>query len=199
MSDLPILIRPIRETDHALIIDSWVNSVRYSTPAFFWVPGGLFRSIYRSMIVRLIECKPELFYVLVNEEDEDQIFGWVCADMSATHFVFVKKEFRREGLASKLLGSRHRGCGSRHCWVFTHWTRDCERIHDVLYEPSLFRELINGIEQNRRDSGIHPREQECEVVGSGIAPHDKHAREGSSDVEGGRDRQAESEAVGMVS
>ena len=185
MSDLPVLIRPIRETDHALIIDSWVNSVRYSTPAFFWVPGGLFRSIYRSMIVRLIECKPELFRVLVNEADEDQIFGWVCGNARVTHFVFVKKEFRDNGLASMLMDTIRQG--ARPCyrdWIFSHWTNDCERIDGIKYKPSLFRELINGL---------------SETMGSGIAPHDKHAREGSPDVEGGRDRQAQSEAVGMVS
>ena len=181
MSDLPILIRPIRETDHALIIDSWVNSVRYSTPAFFWVPGGLFRSIYRSMVVRLIECKPELFRVLVNEADEDQIFAWACGDKWATHFVFVKKEFRGEGLATRLIDSINAWSPWR---VFSHWTKDCENMLNMRYKPSLFRELINGL---------------SETMGSGIAPHDKHAREGSPDVEGGRDRQAQSEAVGMVS
>jgi len=185
MSDLPVLIRPIRETDHALIIDSWVNSVRYSTPAFFWVPGGLFRSIYRSMVVRLIESKPELFRVLVNEADEDQIFAWCCRDDIAVHFVFVKREFRQEGLAEKLIPGLVVGCG----WtpppvLFTHWTKDCEHMGGIEYKPSLFRELINGL---------------SETMGRGTAPHDKHVRQGSPDVEGGRDRQAESEAIGMVS
>jgi hypothetical protein len=134
------------------------------------------------MITRLLEAKPELFRVLVNEEDEDQIFAWVCGDKRVTHFVFVKREFRGEGLARRLIVSPL-------YWRFTHWTKDCEGLvraspGRIFYNPSLFRELINGIDQ---------------AVGRSSAQDDKHSRQDGSDFEGGRDRQAVSNAVGMVS
>jgi hypothetical protein len=177
---LPVKIRSIKETDHALILDSWVNSVCYSTPAYFWVPQKLCKSIYRRMVGQLLEVRPELFRVLVNEDDEDQIFGWVCGDDRVTHFVFVKREFRGEELATCLI----EGLVGGKDWVFTHWSKDCERINHIDYKPSLFQELINGISK---------------TVGRGVAENDEHAREGGADSQNRRDGQAVRQAVGMVS
>ena len=148
MSDLPILIRPLRDADHPLILDSWVNSIRYSSPAFFWVPSRICKTIYRRMLVRLLESRGALFRVLVNEENEDQIFAWICGDARVTHFVYVKEDFREEGLASLLIDVKRKAKG----WVFSHWTRDCERIGRIEYRPSLFQEVIRGIDQSVGDS-----------------------------------------------
>ena len=137
MTDLPILIRAFRETDRAFILDSWVNTMTYSCPALFWVPSKVIRAKYRAMIDGLIDARPELFRVLVNESDEDQIFAWACREGIVTHFVYVKEDFRRTRLGSTLWGDE----------IFSNWTQVCEKIHDISYEPSLFKELINGINQ----------------------------------------------------
>lgn len=170
MTDLPILIRSLRETDHPLILDSWVNSVRYSAPAFFWVPSHICKTIYRRMLVRFLETRPELFRVLVNEENEDQIFAWICGDRRVTHFVYVKENFRDEGLASMLIDVKRKTKG----WVFSHWTRDCERIGRIEYRPSLFQEVIRGIDQ---------------TVGDSSPETHKHSGQASPNTEGGQHRQ----------
>ncbi len=141
MDNLPVTIRSLRETDKAFILDSWVNSICYSTPAFFWVPTPDCKSAYYWMVGKLIKARPELFRVLVNEDNEDQIFAWICGNARVTHFVFVKKEFRDNGLASMLVNLY----SGRTYWVFSHFTKDCEHISKVQYKPSLFKELINGI------------------------------------------------------
>ena len=192
MSDLPVLTRPLRETDKPLILDSWVNSVCYSMPAFFWVPVritvacpecdattkvSISKRIYRHVIEKLLNARPDLFHVLVNEDDDDQIFAWICGDRRATHFVFVKRAFRREGLANLLF----RKVASRR--FFSNWSNDCERIHNLKYKPSLFRELINGINQ---------------AVGSSPTQDDKHVGQVGANITDRREGQACSDSVGMV-
>ena len=140
MTDLPVTIRAFRDTDKPFILDSWVNSIVYSTPSLFWCPKSVLKSNYRRIVDKLIDARPELFRVLVNEDDEDQIFGWSCTDDDATHFVYVKEEFRRLRLGWSLWGSD----------VVSNWTKVCESIQkrrDMEYKPSLFKELINGINQ----------------------------------------------------
>ena len=135
MSGLPVIVRGLRESDHNFVIDSWVNTVRFSAPALDWVPGGIIARVYRQMARSIIKARPELFHLVVSEDDEDQIFGWSCADKSATHFVYVKEKFRRLGLAGRLYDSRS----------VSHWTAICEKISDLHYTPSLFKELIHEV------------------------------------------------------
>ena len=177
MIDLPVRIRQVRDTDHALILDSWVGILLYKTPGNFWIPNGLTVEKYRQMISRLLEDRPELFSLVVNEDDEDQIFGWRCGERRVSHFVFVKREFREMGLASLL-------CGNYEQWIFTHWTKDCEKIGKLIYKPSLFKELINEINRPLGDSSPET---------------DKLSGQERADVENRQSGQAVSEAVGMVS
>ncbi|MHA2064285.1 MAG: hypothetical protein ACXABY_07890 [Candidatus Thorarchaeota archaeon] len=224
MSDLPVRIRSIKETDHALILDSWVNSVCYSTPAYFWVPQKLCKSIYRRMVGQLLEVRPELFSVIVNEDDEDQVFAWSCVGQDALYFLYVKKEFRREGLVSMLLHefmerlwNKH-GLGGRP-GTFAGaqgqeherskvkipagcWTIHCEGRRNLQYKPSLFQELINGTKgtcKAGRGACLHAAESEGQTVGRGTAQADKSNGQDSAVVEDGRHGQAYPDSIGMVS
>ena len=151
MTALPILIREYRETDKAFIVDSWVNSMAYSCPALFWVPRSLIHSKYRAMISSLVDARPELFRVLVNEANEDQIFAWACAERLIRHFEYTKEDFRGQGLAHALHMHNYQGDLYQDSTIaVTNWTSHCEqtsRYIGVEYKPSLFKELINGINQ----------------------------------------------------
>jgi hypothetical protein len=148
MTDLPIVIREVRESDMAFVKDSWVNTIRYKTPAFFWVPNKVCKTSYRRMIEELLTGRPDLFRMLVNEEDEDQIIAWICGDKRVTHFVYVKEKFRDMGLASLLIDVNRKTKG----WVFSHWTKDCERIGRIDYRPSLFQEVLRGLNKAEASS-----------------------------------------------
>jgi hypothetical protein len=157
-----------------------VGTLLYKCPGFSWAPKGLTASIYRGLINDLLDNRADLFRVVVSETDDDQIFAWVCGDARVTHFVFVKREFRDMGLASTLIDVKRKGRG----WVFSHWSKDCERIGRIEYKPSLFRELINGISK---------------AMGNSSTQADEHARQDGPDIESRQQREAVSEAVGMVS
>ena len=195
MSDLPVVIRELRQTDYPLILDSWVNTVRFYSPCYAWVPQKLCKSLYRAMVGNLLEARPDLFRVLVNEEDQDQIFGWICGDARVTHFVYIKHDFRDMGLASLLIDIKRKGNG----WVFSHWTKDCERISGIIYKPSLFAEVIRGLEHassNRVCTGEQagkPLGNQCASAGDNSGKDSGHA------AKEGRHAEAHDLAVGMVS
>ena len=189
MTDLPVLIRELRQGDYPLILDSWVNTVRFYSPCYAWVPQKLCKSLYRAMVGNLLDARPDLFRVLVNEEDQDQIFGWICGDTRVTHFVYIKHDFRGMGLMHLLIGERpgqslpHRG----HFWVFSHWTKDCEKMGDIIYKPSLFAEVIRGLGESR------PLGNQCASAGDNSGQDSGHA------AKEGRHAEAHDLAVGMVS
>lgn len=171
MNDLPVYIRELKPTDHAFIVCTWLDALRYSTPALCLIPQPAIKKAYLRTINLLFNRRPNLFRVLVNEEDGEQIFGWVCGGTTCTHFVYVKEDFRQEGLATLLIDVERKSTG----WTFTHWTRDCERIGQIEYKPSLFRSLINELDQT----------EESDVTG-------EHANTGERNVNVGGRRSGDS-------
>ena len=170
MNDLPVYIRELKTTDHAFIVCTWLDALRYSTPSLCLISPDEIKKAYVKTINTLFERRPNLFRVLVNEEDGEQIFGWVCGDTRCTHFVYVKEDFRQEGLASLLIDVRRKSDG----WTFTHWTRDCERIGRIEYKPSLFRSLINELDQTEESdvTGVNAGTGERNVNAGGRGPGD---------------------------
>jgi hypothetical protein len=148
VNDLPVYIRELQDGDKAFVACTWMDSLRYSAPAFCLFSPAVIKKAYIKTINRLFDKRPNLFRVLVNEEDGDQIFAWVCGDTSCTHFVYVKEDFRQEGFATLLIDVKRKS----ESWTFTHWTRDCERIGDIEYKPSLFRSLIHELDQAEESS-----------------------------------------------
>jgi GNAT superfamily N-acetyltransferase len=62
------------------------------------------------------------FIAAVNSADKDQVFGWACYEVPALHFIYVKKPFRRFGIAAALLHhAKHDGQ-----WYATHWRAPAE-------------------------------------------------------------------------
>ena len=165
MNDLPVYIRELQPSDKAFIVCTWLDALRYSAPAFFLFSPADIKKAYTKTINLLFDRRPNLFRVLVNEEDGDQIFGWRCGDTRCTHFVYVKEDFRREGLGSLLIDVDREAA----TWTFTHWTNFCERIGRIEYKPSLFRSLINGIRDSEVEAGSvedsnHPADGDIRAV-----------------------------------
>tara|TARA_R100001132_G_scaffold7057_1_gene6346 strand:+ start:517 stop:918 length:402 start_codon:yes stop_codon:yes gene_type:complete len=95
-----------------MILDSWLRSgLQYPIftaevgrpPIRLRVPGTLLLSQSRTLLKALIPKTHVL--VLCNPEDEDHIMGWVCyeTETPCLHFLFIKFNFRRMGMGSRLL------------------------------------------------------------------------------------------------
>tara|TARA_R100000789_G_scaffold67345_1_gene63254 strand:- start:732 stop:1217 length:486 start_codon:yes stop_codon:yes gene_type:complete len=106
------MLRGYRDADLPMILDSWLRSgLQYPIftsevgrpPIRLRVPGTLLLSQSRTLLKTLIPKTHVL--VLCNPEDEDHIMGWVCYETEAPclHFLFIKFNFRRMGMGSRLL------------------------------------------------------------------------------------------------
>ena len=107
----PVLRGP-RESDTAMIMDSWLRSgLQYPIfasevgrpPIRLRVPGALLLSQSRTFLKSLIPSSQLL--VLCNPEDNDHIMGWICYEEEdpCLHFIFIKFNFRRMGMGRRLL------------------------------------------------------------------------------------------------
>ena len=106
------MLRGYRDADLPMILDSWLRSgLQYPIftsevgrpPIRLRVPGTLLLSQSRTLLKTLIPKTHVL--VLCNPEDEDHIMGWVCyeTETPCLHFLFIKFNFRRMGMGSRLL------------------------------------------------------------------------------------------------
>ena len=105
-------LRDYRDADLPMILGSWLRSgLQYPIftaevgrpPIRLRVPGTLLLSQSRTLLKALIPKTHVL--VLCNPEDEDHIMGWVCyeTETPCLHFLFIKFNFRRMGMGSRLL------------------------------------------------------------------------------------------------
>lgn len=110
IADHPVL-RERRESDDAMIIDSWLRSgLQYPIytaecgrpPIRLRPPPSLLLSQNRTILKKLL---PQVsILVLADPADEDHIIGWICFERpSCLHFIFVKYNFRRLGFGRMLM------------------------------------------------------------------------------------------------
>jgi hypothetical protein len=95
----PFAMRPASEGDAPFIVDSWMLSYRPSAVARD--AGGAYIRGQKAKIRRLLSRANILVACL--PEDPETILGWSATEATVVHFVYVKREFRRLGIASSLL------------------------------------------------------------------------------------------------
>ena len=109
IADRPVL-RERRESDDAMIIDSWLRSgLQYPIftaecgrpPIRLRPPPGLLLSQNRTFLQKILPSTSVA--VLCDPEDSDHIIGWICYEEDCLHFIFVKYNFRRLGFANELM------------------------------------------------------------------------------------------------
>jgi len=155
MSGLPIQIRPMTDKDVGFIVTSWLSSNRSSIQ---WLDRGTYFQEYRVAIFRtlkhaqvLVACKPDL---------QDLIYGWACAepDRGLLHYVFVKEENRRLGIARRLVCEVVGDSSLPVKLKPTHWTRDGAELMQQLelldeLRPDLFNPKETKRANQRRAAG----------------------------------------------
>jgi len=107
--DRPVL-RERRESDDAMIIDSWLRSgLQYPIftaecgrpPIRLRPPPGLLLSTNRTFLQKILPLTSVT--VLADPEDTDHIIGWICYEPDCLHFIFIKYNFRRLGFGRRLM------------------------------------------------------------------------------------------------
>jgi len=104
VSTLPVEIRRATKRDIPFITSSWLKSFRDG----YWARGIPNNIYYYNQHKILEQLLPKgIVLVACNEQDPDQILGYVCAEVVDTalviHYMYVKHPFRKFGIATKLV------------------------------------------------------------------------------------------------
>ena len=112
--EIPIVLRPMAETDRAFVVNSWLLS--FATPQRCGscraeYPRTLRKATYYEEYHALVSQLLERAVVTVacDVEHADQIYGWLCVEprsrANVVHYAFVKQPFRALGVLRRLVAS----------------------------------------------------------------------------------------------
>lgn len=116
-------LRPMRETDRHLVLNSWVKSyASKSSDARDYVGAafGRFSDDYYPVVRDLLERSNVAVACLRDEPDT--IIGWMAIEDDVLHYALVKQRWRRLGVATWMLTDL-----ASLPIVFTHRTRDATK------------------------------------------------------------------------
>jgi GNAT superfamily N-acetyltransferase len=138
-----IEVRPYRKAeDLNFVYSSWLRSYKHSS---YWakrIRHNVFFAGHQAMLNYLFAKPTFQCAVACSPEDPTQIFGYLAYEKATegaqpiVHFVFVKDDFRKMGVARKLFEAAGITPPSL---TFTHWTYTVdalvERWPDMVYSP----------------------------------------------------------------
>lgn len=99
MAAVTFQLRPLTEADLPFVLDCWVKSYQRSHHAR--ACGKQYHTIQDAIAKRHIANSAVLVCCL--DEDPETIVGWAVTGPGVVHYVYVKMNWRRRGVASKLL------------------------------------------------------------------------------------------------
>jgi hypothetical protein len=100
-------IRNGKAEDLHLVLDSWVKTYAQSPYARAMGRVGSKKTLFfqrtEARVRALLQACP--VKVACDEVDEDVVIGWACGNPPYLHYVFVKSDFRKKGIAKDLVRS----------------------------------------------------------------------------------------------
>lgn len=96
---LPIILRPATQDDVNFVLNSWLKSFKESS--WFNISGKPYWRGHRLLILKLMRTKE--LTIACMKDDTNAIVGWSCTEPGVIHYVYVKRPFRRFGVAKTLL------------------------------------------------------------------------------------------------
>ncbi len=138
---LPIKIRRATDDDLSFFFSATLQSHYYSAPANRYMLPSIYYAEHKKVLCRLLESCPLL--IACDQDSPEIIMGFALFGPKTAHYVYVKRPFRKFGIARMLLAEI--GIGLDDCTV-THWTEDLteiwrsKRYPGLVYNPYLLRE-----------------------------------------------------------
>lgn len=144
--ELPLKIRNVTNEDVPFIFNSWLKSFRETG----FMANGISNTVYydgHHKIIQKILQRSEI-WVACDERYPDQIFGYAVAEridgIFVLHYVYVKHNFRKTGIAKVLLSMFKHDRDQASCC--THLTRLTDRFlmkYNMFYNPYI---VLNNYE-----------------------------------------------------
>jgi hypothetical protein len=102
-----VLLRPYRLTDEAFVYKTFLEGLRYGNETFRQMDKIQFYENYRKVLNSLIQKKETQIKIAALKEDPDVILGYAITRPEIVDWIFVKKSWRRLGIAKDLIGDMH--------------------------------------------------------------------------------------------
>lgn len=121
---LKVGVRLSCESDESFVLSTWKESLAESS---------MYKLCRRRKLMAMLSERCDSLYkdsrvtVACDPENEDVIIGWACIspETNVAHYVYIRPDFRRHGVASLLLG------GLKEPIVCSHWTSAAEMIQPI--------------------------------------------------------------------
>lgn len=103
-------IRKASESDIPFIFSTWLKGLYYGNETFREIDKGIYFSKYHDVISALLR-KSEIKVAYSDDGiDEDVILGYSVSQGARLHWVHVKEEWRKTGIAGGLVASATNSC-----------------------------------------------------------------------------------------
>lgn len=152
-----IKLRPMRDDDLDFVFSSYLRSYKYGNPLADMISTGDFFHHQRLNIMAILASESSTAIVACLPDDEDIILGFAITEPQIVHFVYVKADWRNQGIAKEMLKEARVNLDIK--TSFTHWTEYAlyldfkGRYPCLIYNPKLFNWKVPDEER----SGYHPR------------------------------------------
>lgn len=136
MTDIPIALRPATSEDMPFFYSATLQSHFYSSPSCSNVLPSIYYPEHKKTLQRLLE-RPSIFLTIACLKDDPQvILGFMLSEAreNVLHYMYVKRAFRRFGVARELMKAL--GIELRRANV-SHWTDDMADIQRTKRYPEL--------------------------------------------------------------
>ncbi len=97
-----IHIRPARETDLNLVYATWLRGLYYGNPWFREIDKDIYFQHYEHVLKTILLNTKVSTLIACLKEDEDVALGYSVIQNDILHWVFVKPQWRKIGLAKDL-------------------------------------------------------------------------------------------------
>lgn len=137
-------IRELLPIDLPYIYSTWLKHHKHSSESTRRIRNDTYYEKHLKIIKSILNRARTL--IAHPKGDRDVILGYFCYEGLKTspvvHFIYVKRHFRRMGIAGALIG----GVDVSHC-SFSHWTYDCDWIcsHKRWNSALGVAAVINGV------------------------------------------------------
>jgi hypothetical protein len=134
--------RPLAEDDYSFVKDAWMRCFRFGSTLTKEIPSDIYIPRHGALIDNLLHrCITELVCL---KEDPATILGFLVYEritkLNIIHFIYVKKDFRKMGLATALIANTKVDPDQS---AYTHRTRANlwidERYPKLIFDPYLIQ------------------------------------------------------------
>lgn len=140
--DLPIVMRPATADDLAFFFATALQSYFYSSSNNRHIIPSVFFIEHKAIFEKILKRQSAALSIACLEEDPAVIIGFILAESlrNTLHYIYVKRPFRRFGVARKMLESAEIDIARCNA---THWTNDFSAImrkkcyNSLVYNPYL--------------------------------------------------------------